>query len=52
MVSKIDGKVFHHNSFLSSITKETEKNSMEKYIQKAHNFTVVPKYKKLFLHIK
>ena len=33
-----------------SITKEMEKNFMVKYIQYVHNFTVVPKYKNMFLH--
>ena len=53
MVSKINEKAFHHGSlfFFSLITKGTEKNCMLKYIQYVHNFTVVPKYKNLFLHI-
>ena len=37
--------------FFSLITKEMEKNFMPKYIQYVHNFTAVPKYKNLFLHI-
>ena len=51
MVFKTDGKAFHQSSFFSLITKETEKKFMVKYIQQAHNFTVVAKYKSLFLHI-
>ena len=51
MVSKINGKAFHHSRFFSLITKETEKNVMPEYIQKVHNLTVVPKCKNLFLHI-
>ena len=33
MVSKINGKAFHHSRFFSLITKETEKNVMPEYIQ-------------------
>ena len=33
MVYKINEKAFHHSSFFSSITKETEKKFVVKYIQ-------------------
>ena len=50
MLSKKNGKAFHDRSFFIN-NKRNGKNFMVKYIQYVHNFTVVPKYKNLFLHI-
>ena len=51
MVSKTNGKAFHHSSFFLINKKRNGKNFIVKLIQQVHNFTVVPKYKDLFLHI-
>ena len=49
MLSKKNGKAFHDRSFFIN-NKRNGKNFMVKYIQYVHNFTVVPKYKNIFLH--
>ena len=39
------------SSYIFVINKRNGKNFMVKYIQYLDNFTVVPKYKKMFLHM-
>ena len=51
MVSKINGKAFHHSIFFNDNKKRKRKIFIVKCIQKVHNFTVVRKYKNLFLQI-
>ena len=43
MVSRINGKVFHHSSSFFINNKKAETNFTVKYIQQVHNFAVVPK---------